>query len=121
MSKFKDRILLVAGGTGSFGHAAIKKFIRSEIREIGVFSRDKKTQDDMTKRCGSPKNKFYIGDVRDPRQLCTRCAWSITSTTLLLLIGRWKVVIKVTAHPVDPPFGRCWPAWATCLGLLRTV
>lgn len=66
---FTDRILLITGGTGSFGNAVLKRFLDSEIREIRVFSRDEKKQDDMRKRYKDPKLKFYIGDVRDPRSV----------------------------------------------------
>lgn len=66
---FADRILLITGGTGSFGNAVLKRFLDSDIREIRVFSRDEKKQDDMRKRYKDPKLKFYIGDVRDPRSI----------------------------------------------------
>lgn len=57
--------LLITGGTGSFGNAVLKRFLDSGVREIRVFSRDEKKQDDMRKRYNNPKLKFYIGDVRD--------------------------------------------------------
>jgi len=62
---FSDKILLITGGTGSFGKAIIRRFIQSDIREIRIFSRDEKKQDDMRKNYSNPKLKFYIGDVRD--------------------------------------------------------
>jgi UDP-N-acetylglucosamine 4,6-dehydratase/5-epimerase len=62
---FTDRILLITGGTGSFGNAVLNRFLQSGIKEIRIFSRDEKKQDDMRKRCASEKLKFYIGDVRD--------------------------------------------------------
>ncbi len=62
---FKDKILLITGGTGSFGNAVLKRFFDTDIAEIRIFSRDEKKQDDMRKRYNSPKLKFYIGDVRD--------------------------------------------------------
>lgn len=65
VSIFKDSILLITGGTGSFGNAVLKRFLNSEIREIRIFSRDEKKQDDMRKRFNNPKLKFYIGDIRD--------------------------------------------------------
>lgn len=65
MSVFSDKVLLITGGTGSFGNAVLKRFLDSDIREIRVFSRDEKKQDDMRKRYASAKLKFYIGDVRD--------------------------------------------------------
>lgn len=65
MSIFKDKILLITGGTGSFGNAVLKKFLNSDISEIRIFSRDEKKQDDMRKFYKSDKIKFFIGDVRD--------------------------------------------------------
>lgn len=62
---FSDRVLLITGGTGSFGNAVLKRFLQTDISEIRIFSRDEKKQDDMRKRYNSPKLKFYIGDVRD--------------------------------------------------------
>ncbi|KDB49915.1 nucleoside-diphosphate sugar epimerase/dehydratase [Glaesserella parasuis] len=62
---FKDKILLITGGTGSFGNAVLRRFLQTNIKEIRVFSRDEKKQDDMRKKYNSPKLKFYIGDVRD--------------------------------------------------------
>ncbi|MCO8079150.1 polysaccharide biosynthesis protein [Acinetobacter lwoffii] len=62
---FKDKILLITGGTGSFGNAVLKRFLQTDIKEIRIFSRDEKKQDDMRKKYLSSKLKFYIGDVRD--------------------------------------------------------
>ena len=62
---FKDKTLLITGGTGSFGNAILKIFLDSDIAEIRIFSRDEKKQDDMRKRYANSKLKFYIGDVRD--------------------------------------------------------
>lgn len=59
-------ILLITGGTGSFGNAVLRRFLASEVHEIRIFSRDEKKQDDMRKRYADPKLKFYVGDVRDP-------------------------------------------------------
>lgn len=66
---FKDKVLLITGGTGSFGNAVLKRFLDSDIAEIRIFSRDEKKQDDMRKKYSHPKLKFYIGDVRDYRSL----------------------------------------------------
>ena len=65
MIDFKDKILLVTGGTGSFGHAVVDRFLKTDIKEIRILSRDEKKQDDMRKQYNSSKLKFYIGDVRD--------------------------------------------------------
>ena len=62
---FKDKTLLITGGTGSFGHAVLDRFLSTDIKEIRIFSRDEKKQDDMRTQYHSDKVKFYIGDVRD--------------------------------------------------------
>lgn len=62
---FKNKTLLITGGTGSFGHAVMERFSDTDIKEIRIFSRDEKKQDDMRKLYKSEKLKFYIGDVRD--------------------------------------------------------
>ena len=66
---FKDKTLLITGGTGSFGNAVLKKFIDSDLEEIRIFSRDEKKQDDMRQKFKSNKLKFYIGDVRDNQSI----------------------------------------------------
>ena len=66
---FNNQALLITGGTGSFGNAVLRRFLDSELREIRIFSRDEKKQDDMRKKYNSPKLKFYIGDVRDPQSV----------------------------------------------------
>lgn len=62
---FDHGTLLITGGTGSFGHAVLTRFLNTNIAEIRIFSRDEKKQDDMRRAIGSPKLRFYIGDVRD--------------------------------------------------------
>lgn len=62
---FQGKVLMITGGTGSFGNAVLQRFLDSGIAEIRIFSRDEKKQDDMRKRYGNHKLKFYIGDVRD--------------------------------------------------------
>ncbi|MFE4525527.1 polysaccharide biosynthesis protein [Cytobacillus firmus] len=62
---FKDKTLLITGGTGSFGNAVMERLLDTDIKEIRIFSRDEKKQDDMRKLYGNEKLKFYIGDVRD--------------------------------------------------------
>jgi UDP-glucose 4-epimerase len=62
---FKNKILLITGGTGSFGNAVLNKFIDSNINEIRIFSRDEKKQDDMRRKFQNDKIKYFIGDVRD--------------------------------------------------------
>ena len=64
-SMFKDKVLMISGGTGSFGNAVAKRFLDSDVKEIRIFSRDEKKQDDMRKKYNNAKLKFYLGDVRD--------------------------------------------------------
>ncbi|WP_033166326.1 polysaccharide biosynthesis protein [Clostridium sp. KNHs205] len=66
---FADKVLLITGGTGSFGNAVLDRFLDSDIGEIRIFSRDEKKQDDMRHQYHSPKIKYYIGDVRSPSTL----------------------------------------------------
>lgn len=69
MTLFTNKTLLITGGTGSFGNAVLKRFLDTDIKEIRIFSRDEKKQDDMRHRLQNPKVKFYIGDVRDRRSV----------------------------------------------------
>ena len=68
---FKNKVLLITGGTGSFGNAVLCRFLNTDIKEIRIFSRDEKKQDDMRKHFQSDKLKFYIGDVRDSQSINT--------------------------------------------------
>lgn len=65
MSIFKDKTLMITGGTGSFGNAVLKRFLRTDIGEIRIFSRDEKKQDDMRHQLNNPKVNFILGDIRD--------------------------------------------------------
>lgn len=69
MIMFKDKILLITGGTGSFGNAVLKRFLNSDLKEIRIFSRDEKKQDDMRNVWKNDKIKFFIGDVRDSQSI----------------------------------------------------
>ncbi len=69
MTSFKNKTLFITGGTGSFGNAVLKRFLDTDIKEIRIFSRDEKKQDDMRHALQNPKVKFYIGDVRDKRSV----------------------------------------------------
>jgi UDP-N-acetylglucosamine 4,6-dehydratase len=62
---FKDKVLLITGGTGSFGNAVVKRFLSTDVREIRIFSRDEKKQEEMRLSLNNSKLKFYIGDVRE--------------------------------------------------------
>ena len=66
---FKNKILLITGGTGSFGNAVLRNFLNTDIKEIRIFSRDELKQDDMRKKYNNDKLKFYLGDVRDLNSL----------------------------------------------------
>ena len=68
-SIFSKKILLITGGTGSFGNAVMRRFLNTDIAEVRVFSRDEKKQDDMRKRYNNANLKFYLGDVRDARSV----------------------------------------------------
>ena len=69
MLEFKNKVLLITGGTGSFGNAVLRRFLDSDIKEIRIFSRDEKKQDDMRHALQSSKVKFYIGDVRNRQSI----------------------------------------------------
>ena len=71
---FDKKTLLITGGTGSFGNAVLNRFVNSSLKEIRVFSRDEKKQDDMRKKINNCKVKFYIGDVRDYRSVANAVA-----------------------------------------------
>jgi UDP-glucose 4-epimerase len=66
---YKDKVLLITGGTGSFGNAVLQRFLDSDFSEIRIFSRDEKKQDDMRIKLNNPKVKFFIGDVRDYKSI----------------------------------------------------
>jgi UDP-glucose 4-epimerase len=94
---FKNKIILITGGTGSFGNAIMKKFINSDIKEIRIFSRDEKKQDDLRKKYNSSKLKLYIGDVRDYKSIldCVRgCNYIFHAAAL-------KQVPSCEFHPME--------------------
>ncbi|MBV1685857.1 polysaccharide biosynthesis protein, partial [Eubacterium callanderi] len=66
---FEGETLLITGGTGSFGHAVLNRFLKTDIKEIRIFSRDEKKQDDMRHQYNDDKIKYYIGDVRNLQSL----------------------------------------------------
>jgi len=69
METFNDQVLLITGGTGSFGNAVLRRFVETDIREIRIFSRDEKKQEEMRQHYKNSKIKYYIGDVRDKRSI----------------------------------------------------
>jgi UDP-N-acetylglucosamine 4,6-dehydratase len=89
--------LLVSGGTGSFGHAVVQRFIESDLAEIRILSRDEKKQDDMRKRFGSPKLKFYIGDVRDYSSVLT----AVRGVDYIFHAAALKQVPSCEFHPLE--------------------
>jgi len=94
---FNDKILLITGGTGSFGNAVLKRFLNTDIAEIRIFSRDEKKQDDMRKRYNHPKLKFYIGDVRDSRSV----AGAMRGVNYVFHAAALKQVPSCEFHPMQ--------------------
>ena len=94
---FKNKLLLITGGTGSFGNAVLKRFLDTNIAEIRIFSRDEKKQDDMRKRYNSANLKFYIGDVRDSR--CVAAA--MRGVDYVFHAAALKQVPSCEFHPME--------------------
>lgn len=69
LNTFKDKILLITGGTGSFGEALLNRFLNTDVKEIRIFSRDEKKQEDMRLKYNSDKLKFFLGDIRDKESI----------------------------------------------------
>ena len=90
-------VLLITGGTGSFGNAVLKRFLQSNLTEIRIFSRDEKKQDDMRKRFAHPKLKFYIGDVRDTRSV----AQAMRGVDYVFHAAALKQVPSCEFHPME--------------------
>ena len=94
---FKNKALLITGGTGSFGHAVFKRFVDSDLEEIRIFSRDEKKQDDMRKRYDSPKLKFYVGDVRDSQSVLN----AVRGVDYIFHAAALKQVPACEFHPLE--------------------
>jgi UDP-glucose 4-epimerase len=94
---FKNKKLLITGGTGSFGNAVLRRFLDSDIGEIRILSRDEKKQDDMRKRLASPKLKFYIGDVRDPQSVLS----AVRGVDYIFHAAALKQVPSCEFHPLE--------------------
>jgi UDP-N-acetylglucosamine 4,6-dehydratase/5-epimerase len=92
-----EGVLLITGGTGSFGHAVLKRFLDSGVDEIRIFSRDEKKQDDMRKRYASSKLKFYLGDVRDRHSLAS----AFRSVDYCFHAAALKQVPSCEFHPME--------------------
>jgi UDP-N-acetylglucosamine 4,6-dehydratase len=94
---FKNKSLLITGGTGSFGNAVLRRFLSSDITEIRILSRDEKKQDDMRKRYNSDKLKFYIGDVRDPQSVLN----AVRGVDYIFHAAALKQVPSCEFHPLE--------------------
>jgi UDP-glucose 4-epimerase len=94
---FSSKILLITGGTGSFGNAILRRFLDSDLREIRILSRDEKKQDDMRKRYNNPKLKFYIGDVRDYQSVLN----AVRGVDYIYHAAALKQVPSCEFHPLE--------------------
>lgn len=94
---FRNKILLITGGTGSFGNAVLKRFLDSDIREIRIFSRDEKKQDDMRNEYNNPKVKYFIGDVRAQESISN----AMTDVDYVFHAAALKQVPSCEFYPVE--------------------
>ena len=94
---FKDGTLLITGGTGSFGNAVLRRFLDSDLKEIRIFSRDEKKQDDLRKLYNNPKLKFYIGDVRDYQSVLN----AVRGVDFIFHAAALKQVPSCEFHPME--------------------
>ena len=94
---FKDKVLLISGGTGSFGNAILRRFLETDIKEIRIFSRDELKQDNMRKLYNNNKLKFYIGDVRDPNSIDD----AISGVDFVFHAAALKQVPSCEFHPMQ--------------------
>ena len=94
---FKNKILLITGGTGSFGNAVLRTFLSSDIKEIRIFSRDEKKQDDMRKKYADDRLKFYLGDVRDYESIIN----AVRGVDYIFHSAALKQVPSCEFHPIE--------------------
>jgi len=94
---FKNRILLITGGTGSFGNAVLRRFLSLDVKEIRIFSRDEKKQDDMRRKYSDDRLKFYIGDVRDYDSIMN----AIRGVDYIFHSAALKQVPSCEFHPIE--------------------
>jgi len=95
--KLSNKSLFISGGTGSFGNAVLRRFINSDLKEIRIFSRDEKKQDDLRRKFNSPKLKFYIGDVRDTQSVFN----AIRGSDFVFHAAALKQVPSCEFHPIE--------------------
>lgn len=96
-SKIYNNILLITGGTGSFGNAVLRRFINSNIKEIRILSRDEKKQDDLRQKYKDPRLKFYIGDVRDYQSVLN----AVRGVDYIFHAAALKQVPSCEFHPLE--------------------
>jgi UDP-glucose 4-epimerase len=94
---FKDKTLLITGGTGSFGNAVMERLLNTDVKEIRIFSRDEKKQDDMRKKYKNEKLKFYLGDVRDKESVRT----AMNQADLVFHAAAFKQVPSCEFFPLE--------------------
>lgn len=94
---FKDKTLLITGGTGSFGNAVLQRFLNSDLKEIRIFSRDEKKQDEMRRKYNKQNIKFYLGDVRDARSVMA----AMRDTDYVFHAAALKQVPSCEFHPMQ--------------------
>ena len=97
MKIFKNKILLISGGTGSFGNAVLRRLLDSDLKEIRILSRDEKKQDDMRKKYNNKKLKFYIGDVRDYGSVLS----AVRGVNYIYHAAALKQVPSCEFHPIE--------------------
>lgn len=93
----RGRTVLITGGTGSFGHAVVRRFLQTEVKEIRIFSRDEKKQEDMRIRLADARLKFFIGDVRDPGSVMD----AMRGVELVFHAAALKQVPSCEFHPME--------------------
>jgi UDP-N-acetylglucosamine 4,6-dehydratase/5-epimerase len=94
---FKNKVILITGGTGSFGNAVLRRFLNTNVKEIRIFSRDEKKQDDMRRKYSDDRLKFYIGDVRDYSSIVN----AVSGADYIFHSAALKQVPSCEFHPIE--------------------